>query len=187
MDMPDKWDREDFSPFSEKELQVLKIQAAQKIMVKRWHDSLDHLHSGNLSHSLKKMGIPVQHLTNLISNYRCNACDANMGRRGYLLKKPSVSAPTRVLLETIVPLTTITPAPIITPGSIPSILDPDQSSLEHEIAYWKSLTKPSDMPTLDVRMDYADACHIGRSGNRYFLLFVDKTTEYVQNYNTKTR
>ena len=36
-------------------------------------------------------------------------------------------------------------------------------------------------------MDYADACHIGRSGNRYFLLFVDKTTEYVQNYNTKTR
>ena len=36
-------------------------------------------------------------------------------------------------------------------------------------------------------MDYTDACHIGRSGNRYFLLFVDKTTEYVQNYNTKTR
>jgi hypothetical protein len=51
-----------------------------------------------------------------------------------------------------------------------------------------SVTTPSEMTTtLDVRMDYADACHIGRSGNRYFLLFVDKTTEYVQNYNTKTR
>ena len=40
MDMPDSWDREDFSPFSEKELQALKIQAARKMMVKRWHDSL---------------------------------------------------------------------------------------------------------------------------------------------------
>jgi hypothetical protein len=35
-------------------------------------------------------------------------------------------------------------------------------------------------------MDYTDSCHIGRSGNRYFLVFVDKTTEYIQNYNTKT-
>jgi hypothetical protein len=59
MDMPDNWDREDFSLFSEKELQALKIQAARKMMVKRWHDSLGHVHSGNLSHSLKKMGIPV--------------------------------------------------------------------------------------------------------------------------------
>jgi hypothetical protein len=100
------------------------------------------------------MGIPVQHLTNLISNYLCNACDANMGRRGYLLKKPSVSDPTLVPIETIVPLTIITPVAItseliITPGSIPSILDPAQSSLEHDIDYWKSLTTPSDIPTLE--------------------------------------
>ena len=91
------------------------------------------------------MGIPVQHLTNLISNYQCNASDENMGRRDYLLKKPSVSDPTPVTLDTIVPTSvatpvTVKPPPTITPGSIPSILDPDQSSLEHDINYWKSLT-----------------------------------------------
>lgn len=39
-DMPDNWDREDVSPFSEQELKALKIQAAHKVTVKRWHDSL---------------------------------------------------------------------------------------------------------------------------------------------------
>ena len=44
-DMPDNWDQEDVSPFSEKELKTLTIQAARKVT--RWHDSLGHLHSGN--------------------------------------------------------------------------------------------------------------------------------------------
>jgi hypothetical protein len=42
-------------------------------------------------------------------------------------------------------------------------------------------------PILDVRADFADSCQIGRSGDRWFLLMVDKTTEYVSLYNTKTR
>jgi hypothetical protein len=182
MEIPDNWDQEEVSPFSERELKALKIQAARKVLVKTWHDSLGHLHSGNLSHSLKKMGIPTQHLTNIISNYQCNACDANMGRRGYLLKKPPVPVLWPVASDTLAtspvsaPVPT-TPTPTISPGSITSILDPDPSPLEQDINFWKSLTTPPDLPTLDVRMDYVDACHIGRSGNRYFLLFVDKTTE----------
>jgi hypothetical protein len=115
-----------------------------------------------------------------------------MGRRGYLLKKPPPPAIPPITLDTITPSSVtapaaITPTPTITPGSIPSILDHDQSSLAQEISDWQFLTTPPEVPILDVRMDYADACHIGRSGNRYFLLFVDKTTEYVQNDNTKTR
>jgi hypothetical protein len=42
-------------------------------------------------------------------------------------------------------------------------------------------------PILDVRADFADSCQIGRQGDRWFLLIVDKTTEYVSLYNTKTR
>jgi hypothetical protein len=53
MDLPDNWDREDFSPFSEKEVKALKIQAARKMTLKGWHDSLGHLHSGNLSRMRK--------------------------------------------------------------------------------------------------------------------------------------
>jgi hypothetical protein len=42
-------------------------------------------------------------------------------------------------------------------------------------------------PILDVCVDFADSCQIGRSGDRWFLFMVDKTTEYVSLYNTKTR
>jgi hypothetical protein len=121
--MPDNWDQEEVSPFSERELKALKIQTSHKVLVKTWHDSLGHLHSGNLSHSLKKMDIPAQHLTNIISNYQCNACDANMGRHGYLLKKPPVPVLSPVLSDTIAtspvsaPVAT-TPTPTISPGSI---------------------------------------------------------------------
>ena len=39
----------------------------------------------------------------------------------------------------------------------------------------------------DLRIDWADACSLGRSGERYFLLVVDKGTEYIANFNTKSR
>ena len=39
----------------------------------------------------------------------------------------------------------------------------------------------------DLRIDWADACSLGRNGERYFLLVIDKGTEYLANFNTKTR
>ena len=42
-------------------------------------------------------------------------------------------------------------------------------------------------PILDVCSDFTDACQIGHSVNRWFLIFVDKTTEYASIHNTKTR
>ena len=44
-------------------------------------------------------------------------------------------------------------------------------------------------PNTDLRMDWADACSLGRapSLNRYFLLILDKGTEYWATYPRKTR
>jgi hypothetical protein len=39
----------------------------------------------------------------------------------------------------------------------------------------------------DLRIDWADACSLGRHGERYFLLVIDKGTEYLANSNSKTR
>ncbi len=36
-------------------------------------------------------------------------------------------------------------------------------------------------------IDWADACSLGRNGERCFLLIIDKGTEYLANFNTKTR
>ena len=39
----------------------------------------------------------------------------------------------------------------------------------------------------DLRMDWGDACSIGQNGEQYFLLLVDKNTEYCVKFNTPTR
>ena len=118
------------------------------------------------------MGVSVQHLLPYILQYKCNACTANLGRRGYLLKP---TTPPIALDKDV----DAAPIPSIPAASLP--LSPPEAQLLH--------TPVSDLtePVLDVRADFADSCQIGRSGNRWFLLFVDKTTEYVSVYNTKTR
>ena len=52
----------------------------------------------------------------------------------------------------------------------------------------ESTLEPSP-PGTDLRIDWADACSLGRSPylDRYFLLILDKGTEYWATYPTKTR
>ena len=39
----------------------------------------------------------------------------------------------------------------------------------------------------DLKIEWADACSLGQKGERYFLLVVDKDTEYLANLNTQSR
>ena len=54
------------------------------------------------------------------------------------------------------------------------------------------VTGPDDCGThhspagTDLRIDWADTCSLGRHGERYFLLVVEKGTEYLANFNSKT-
>jgi hypothetical protein len=84
--LPINWDKECDSFFSEEEQRAIKIQVARKLKVKIYHDALGHCNNRLLAHSFKKMGVSVQHLLPYINTYKCNACTANLGRRGYLLK-----------------------------------------------------------------------------------------------------
>ena len=48
-------------------------------------------------------------------------------------------------------------------------------------------SRPNCSPAgTDLRIDCADACSLSRNGERYFLLVVDKDTEYLANFNTKS-
>ncbi len=52
----------------------------------------------------------------------------------------------------------------------------------------KDARKPSlSLAGTDLRIDWADACSVVCNGQRYFLLVVDKDTEYLANFNTKIR
>ena len=74
--LPLNWDKEYVSIFSEEEQRALQIQAARKLQVKNYHDSLGHCNNRLLAHSLKKMGVSVQCLLPYINTYKCNACTA---------------------------------------------------------------------------------------------------------------
>jgi hypothetical protein len=51
--LPLNWDKEYVSIFSEEEQRALQIQAARKLQVKNYHDSLGHCNNRLLAHSLK--------------------------------------------------------------------------------------------------------------------------------------
>ena len=142
-----------------------------------------------LGHSLKQLGVSVQHLQPYINSYKCNACTANLGRRGYLLtpNTDTIISPkdtTRPKANTS--QTEINPEPILDTSSrfAPDLLLPLSPTA---LPLGTTPVSAFVEPTLDVHADFADCCQIGRSGNRWFLLIIDKTTEYVSVYNTKTR
>jgi hypothetical protein len=63
-------------------------------------------------------------------------------------------------------------------------------SLEDTLAQSNAIgdSRPNCSPAgTDLRIDWADACSLGRNGERYFLLVVDKDTKYLANFNTKSR
>jgi hypothetical protein len=74
---------------------------------------------------------------------------------------------------------------------------PLAKELAYKMAYLEATVKqlgtieddePNCSPAgTDLRIDWADACSPGRNGERYFLLIVDKDTEYLANFNTKSR
>ena len=53
----------------------------------------------------------------------------------------------------------------------------------------EQLNATQSPPNTDLQMDWADACSLGRLPclNRYFLLILDKVTEYWATYPSKTR
>jgi len=64
------------------------------------------------------------------------------------------------------------------------------STVIDDSANLKTNTAPlSSPPGTDLRMDWGDACSLGclPDLNRYFLLVVDKGTEYFVSFPTKTR
>jgi hypothetical protein len=124
------------------------------------------------------MDVSVQHLLPYINTYKFNACTVNLGRCGYLLTptttfitpdKDTMTTPSQHATSVINPEPIIVPAPLLplSLSEVPLVVTPVSTFVE---------------PILDVLSDFTDSYQIGRSGDRWFLLMVDKTTEYVSLY-----
>jgi hypothetical protein len=75
-------------------------------------------------------------------------------------------------------------------GPMVKALAPQLADLEvcEEELGTKEAGRPNCSPAgTDLRIAWADACSLGRNGERYFLLVVDKDTEYLANFNTRSR
>ena len=176
------------------------------------HEAHGHRNPTSLVRDLKAAGVPVKHLQRYIHAHRCKFCDANLGRAAYQTAKQSgggdlvistivdPTAPQTAITKTLADEHQVTSAPpsdsslrpfktILTKGKLTTGLDQQLAELNacvDELA--KVGEKPNCSPAgTDLRIDWADACSLGRQGERYFLLIVDKDTEYLVNFNTKSR
>ena len=79
------------------------------------------------------------------------------------------------------------------PDTVPETLTPiseetfDSPTLEQAPPITLLPQRQSAQHQTDLRIDWADAASLGWDGERYFLLIVDKETEYLANFNTKVR
>ena len=179
------------------------------------HEAHGHRNPTSLVKDLKAAGIPIKHLQRYLHAHRCKYCEANLGRASYYCKSAKQPGGDELILSTIVdPISPhmhitqtlaneheVTSAPpegtalrpfksAMEQGSIMTELATQFADLEACVAELgtKEARKPNCSPAgTDLRIDWADACSLGCNGERYFLLVVDKDTEYLANFNTKSR
>jgi hypothetical protein len=178
------------------------------------HDAWGHRNPTSLVRDLKAAGIPVKHLQRYIHAHRCKYCEANLGRAGYQCQTAKQNGGGDLVISTIVdplnPRTAITktladqhevtsdPSPDTALRPFKTVLQggPLHATLEKQLdelqACVTDLNVQQETPNCspggtDLRIDWADACSLGLNGERYFLLVVDKDTEYLANFNTKSR
>ena len=179
------------------------------------HASFGHRNPTSLVKDLKAAGIPIKHLQRYLHAHKCKYCDANLGRASYYCKSAKQPGGEELVLSTIVdPLSPTTPITqtlanqhevtsmpptdtMLRPFKTVLSQGPLAKELAHKVADLQATVKqlgttedaePNCSPAgTDLRIDWADACSLGRNGERYFLLIVDKDTEYLANFNTKSR
>ena len=115
---------------------------------------------------LKAAGIPIKHLQRYLHAHRCKYCEANLGRASYYCTSAKQPGGDELLLSTIVdPLS-------------PHMRITQTLANEHQVTSAPPEGTANCSPAgTDLRIDWADACSLGRNGERYFLLVVDKDTE----------
>jgi len=168
-----------------------ELQRKREKEVTILHD-VSHRHNRGLLEDLKAAGVETKHLQKYILAHRCKWCEANRGKRTYLVTTRETK-PAPLQISTIVdhfdPTTTITEklATAFKQAASEYVLRPLKDLLVkpntlHVPSCLPPVT-PDPQPYMDLRMDWADAASLGWDGERYFLLIIDKTTEYLATFN----
>jgi hypothetical protein len=204
-----------YSTRSEEDQRKFELMCRRQREAAILHESYGHRNPTSLVKDLKAAGIPIKHLQRYLHAHKCKYCDANLGRASYYCKSAKQPGGEELVLSTIVdpyspatPITQtlandheVTSAPptgtMLRPFKTVMHQGPLAKELANEMASLASTVKQLDATTYaepncspagtDLRIDWADACSLGRHGERYFLLVVDKDTEYLANFNTKSR
>ena len=120
--------------------------------------------------------------------HRCRWCEANLGKRSYLVTtRLTNSAPLNIstIIDPQNPTIFITEqsATSFKQSTAEYVLRPLNDLLQAQaIPYVPSPLPPiitDTIPHMDLSMDWADAASLGWDGQRYFLLIIDETTKYL--------
>ena len=172
-----------------------ELQRKREKEVSILHD-VSHRHNRGLLEDLKAAGVETKHLHKYILAHRCKWCEANRGKRTYLVTtRETKPAPLQIsiIVDPFDPSTTITEklATSFKHAASEYVLRPLQDLLlKPSTLHVPSCLPPvtyDPKPYMDLRMDWADAASLGWDGERYFLLIIDKTTEYLATFNATSR
>ena len=198
---------------SEEDQRRFELKCAREKEVAMLHD-VSHRHNRGLLNDLIAAGVETRHLKRYILKHNCKWCAANRGKRQYLTKSHVIPSG-EILISTIVdpqdPNTTITEtlakqfqstSPMYSVRSLEDVTVAANSPSTSTPILEETIDSPSLMQAppinllpqsqsaqrqTDLHADWADAASLGWNGERYFLLIVDKETEYLANFNTKAR
>jgi hypothetical protein len=185
-------DTSEHSDMSEVDQRRFEIRMNRQAEVQNLHNSFGHPNNQALLQHCQHAKIGTKYLKRYILSLECAFCQAALGRRSHIKRQRAALPPpaaTTPLPPTIVPdvflhsfkesrlnLTNLT-------ASAPVTITEELSN-----ACATCTVGPDTVPAYtDLRMDCGDACSLGRNGEQYFLLLVDKNTEYYFTFNTPTQ
>ena len=182
-------DQDELNSSSDLHQARFKLQRKREREVSILHD-VSHRHNRGLLEDLKAAGVETKHLQKYILAHRCKWCEANRGKRTYLVTtRQTEPAPLTIstIVDPIDPSITITeklatsfkqaateymlrplqdllltPSPLYVPSCLPPVT-------------------PDPTPYMDLRMDWADAASLGWDGvlcllqGQQFCYFQDRT------------
>jgi hypothetical protein len=187
-------DTSQHSDLSEVEQRQFELRQNWQAAVQNLHNSFGHPNNQALLQHCQHAKIGTRYLKRYILSFECAFCQASLGRRSYIKRQKAALPPPAVPTPLLPSPPTIIPDVFLHPfkGSRLNLTALSKSDITITEALSEECTTctvgPDTVSTYtDLRMDWGDACSIGRKGEQYFLLLVDKNTEYYVTFNTTTR
>jgi hypothetical protein len=168
-------DTSQHSDLSEVEQRQFELRQNRQAAVQNLHNSFGHPNNQALLQHCQHAKIGTRYLKRYILSFECAFCQAALGRRSYIKRQKAALPPPAVPAPLLPSPLTIIPDVLLHPfkGSRLNLTALSKSDITITEALSEECATCTVGPATasaytDLRMDWGDACSIGRNGEQYF-------------------